>query len=170
MTISSLPTVAAAAKLVFDWPVDQRTGAELIIDGSRQSVPNGPSNAPFALALAPGQHVVHITRPDFMPFDHTIDLMAGASLPVRPNWTPERKMAPAVVEAAVPVEVTPPQPVKKLPVPAAAEQERVAKQLDDLYKISRTGAGAKDPAKAQEMYDVAAKGEKFARRAAYMLP
>ena len=56
--------------------------------------------------------------------------------------------------------------MKKLPVPAAAEQEKIAKQLNDLYKTSQPGP--KDPAKAQELYDVAAKdGSSPAER--YML-
>ena len=145
-------------------PPDQRKDAELTIDGSKQSVPGGSESA-FALIVAPGRRNVQITRMGFRPFHQAIDLAAGANESLKPSWTPETKAAPTAVETAPPVE-TAPEPVKKQPVPAAAEQERIAKQMDDLYKTSHPGP--KDPAKAQELYDVAAKaGASAAER--YML-
>ncbi len=44
----------STTKLVFDWPTDQRQDAELIIDGSKQTVPSGADSASFALVVAPG--------------------------------------------------------------------------------------------------------------------
>jgi hypothetical protein len=156
--ISIRPPPPTSTKLVFDWPSDQRKGAELIIDGSRQSVPVGGGSTSFALVVAPGRRVVHITRTGFEPFDQTVDLAAGENQSLTPIWTPEKKVAPTVVvdtPARAETKTLPVEPVKKLPVPAAAEQDRIAKQLDDLYKVS--GPGPKQPQQAQELYDVAAK-------------
>jgi hypothetical protein len=156
--VSIAPPPAAAAKLVFDWPVDQRKDAELTVDGRSQTVAAGSDGTPLELSLEPGRHVVHITRTGFAPFNQPIDLAAGANQSVKPIWTPEQKKGPTVAETPAPVEATPepaPEPAKKLPVPAAAELQRIAKQLDDHYKTSRPGP--KDLAKAQEFYDVAAK-------------
>jgi len=157
----------AGAKIVFDWPADKRNDAELIVDGSNRTIADGSDSAPFALTLEPGRHVVHITRRGFEPFNQAIDLLAGTESQIKPTWTPETKTAtvPTVADTPVPVEVAP-QPVKKLPIPTAAEQEKLAKQLNDLYKTSQPAP--KDPAKAQELYDVAARsGSSAAER--YML-
>ena len=130
---------------MFDWPAEERKNAELIVDGQSQTVAADSDSAPFELTLPPGQHVVHITRTGFEPFNQAIELSAGTDSTIKPTWTPEKKTAPAVAETTAPVEATAPQPVKKLPVPAAAEQEKIAKQLNDLYKTSQPGP--KDPAK-----------------------
>ncbi len=165
VAIAAPPTTA---KLVFDWPAAERKDAELTIDGRSQTVAAESDSAPFEVTLPPGRHVVHITRTGFEPFNRSVDLSAGAESAIKPTWTPETKIAtaPTVAETPVPVETTAPQPAKKLPIPAAAEQDKIAKQLNDLYKTSQPGS--KDPAKAQELYDVAAKdGSSPAER--YML-
>ena len=164
VSIAAPPTTA---KLVFDWPTDERKNAELIVDGNSRSIAGGSESEPFALTLEPGRHVVHITRRGFEPFNQSVDLSAGTDSQIKPTWTPETKIAtaPTIADTPVPVEVAP-QPAKKLAVPAATEQEKIAKQLNDLYKTSQPGP--KDPAKAQELYDVAAKdGSSPAER--YML-
>jgi hypothetical protein len=142
-------------KLVFDWPADQRKDAELVVDGHGQTMPTGSDGAPIELTLDPGRHVVRITRTGFEPFKQTIDLVAGANESVKPTWTPERTVATTATETQAPVETPAEQPEKKLPIPPATEQEKIAKQLDDLYKSSHSGS--KDPAKAQEIFDLAAK-------------
>jgi hypothetical protein len=159
------------AKLVFDWPTDQRKDAELIIDGSKQTVASGSDSASFALVVSPGRHVVHITRAGFEPFNQTIELAAGENQSLTPIWTREQNAAPTVVvETSHPVEAPtqPAEPVKKLPAPAATEQERIAKQLDEIYKTSRAGFGGKDPAVARKLYEEAGNaGDSPAER--YML-
>jgi hypothetical protein len=153
----SVAAPRAEAKLVFDWPAGERKDAELIVDGSSRTIADGSDSEPFALTLEPGRHVVHITRHGFEPFNQAIDLSAGTDGAIKPKWTPEQKStAPTIADTPVPVEVAP-QPVKKLPAPAAAEQERIAKQLNDLYKTSQPGP--KDTAKAQELYNLAAKDD-----------
>ena len=154
VSIAAPPTTA---KLVFDWPAAERKNSELIVDGKTQSVVAESNSAPFEITLPPGRHVVHITRAGFEPFNQAIDLSAGTESAVKPTWTPETKIAtaPTTTETPVQVETTAPQPAKKLPVPSAAEQEKIAKQLNEVYKTSQPGP--KDPAKAEELYDVAAK-------------
>jgi hypothetical protein len=156
----------AGAKLVFDWPAGERKDAELIVDGSSRAIADGSDSEPFALTLEPGRHVVQITRRGFEPFNQAIELSAGANSAIKPTWAPEQKStAPTVADTQVAVEVAP-QPAKKLPVPTAAEQEKIAKQLNNLYKTSQPGP--KDPVKAQKFYEVAARaGSSPAER--YML-
>jgi hypothetical protein len=141
------------SKLVLDWPAAQRTGAELTIDG-KTAVDS--SAQPLELTLDPGRHVVRISRPGFEAFRQTIEVSQGARALLKPTWTIHEKATPTVVEIPVP-KVAAPEPEKKLAIPPAAEQERVAKQLDEIYKISRSSSGARDPAKARELYEVAAK-------------
>ncbi|HEX3999202.1 MAG TPA: hypothetical protein VHX65_11675, partial [Pirellulales bacterium] len=149
VTIKPPPTTAT---LVFDWPPEERKDAELTVDGHTQSLGSEPDGNPFELTVPPGRHVVRIARTGFEPFHESVELSAGTNQPIKPSWTPEQKTA-AVADTA-PVE-TAPQPVKKLAPPQAAEIERIGKEVDGLYKT--TGAGLKDPTKAQELYDVAAK-------------
>ncbi len=157
------PTIAVTqppkeAKLVLDWPVEQRGSATLTVDGRAVE----PSSAePLELTLPPGQHVVRIARPGFEAFVQNVELSAGTNDPLKPAWTPVPKTPAPTTIADTPVPVAPvdpappPQPMKKQPIPAAADQEKIAKQLNDLYKTSQ--GGPKDPAKARELYDVAAK-------------
>jgi hypothetical protein len=164
VSIAAPPTTA---KLVFDWPAAERKDAELIVDGSSRAIADGSDSERLALTLKPGRHVVHVTRRGFEPFNQAVDLSAGTDSEIKPTWAPERIIVavPTVNETPVPVEVAP-QPAKKPPIPPAAEQEKIAKQLNDLYKTSQPGP--KGPAKAQELYDVAAKdGSSPAER--YML-
>ena len=64
---------------------------------------------------------------------------------------PKTPVTTTIADTPVPVApvdpMPPPQPVKKQPIPAATDQEKIAKQLNDLYKTSQ--AGPKDPAKAR---------------------
>ena len=150
----SIVAPPTTAKLVFDWPAADRNDAELIVDGQSQTVVSESDSAPFELTLPSGRHVVHITRTGFEPFNQSVDLSAGAENTIKPTWTPETKAATTVADTLVPADA-PTQPAKKLPIPTAAEQEKIAKQLNDVYKTSRPGP--KDPAKTQELYDVAAK-------------
>ena len=87
-------------------------------------------------------------------------MAVGTIETVKPAWTPVQKVATTAPETTSvapqpPVETPTHQPAKKLPIPPAAEQEKVAKQLDDLYKSSRSGSNR--PAKPQVLFDLAAK-------------
>ena len=175
------------ARLVFDWPTAQRNGAAMTIDGRTIS---GLGVEPFELKLNPGRHKVHITRPGYLTFNQTVDLASGVNPPLRPTWTAIRTTAigsqatkaqvtksqvttpnatpPRVADTTVPAEsttpseTTAPQPAKKLPVPPAADQERIARQLDELYKTSRPGS--KDAAKAAGLVRRGGQGRCVARR------
>jgi hypothetical protein len=115
----SIAPPPSPAKLVLDWPADERENAELSIDGERQTVPNDSGSAQFELTLKPGWHVVRITRTDFQPFNQIVELSAGTDRQLKPAWKPEHKTArtPTVAEARdpdpAPGETTPREPVQK---------------------------------------------------------
>jgi hypothetical protein len=150
----NVPRPQTEAKLVLDWPADQRKDAELTIDGLRPKAPAGSSGKPFELTLAPGRHSVRISRPGFEAFTQDVDLVAGPNLPLTPTWTSARPVTtPDVATALNPTE-TVTHPAKKFPVPTAAEQEQITKQLDEIYKLAKPDSN--DSASAQHLYDVAA--------------
>ncbi len=66
-------TVAAAwkpkAELALKWPLAERSGATLTIDGHAHAVSQQES---LKLPIEPGRHVVRITRPNFEPFEQTV--------------------------------------------------------------------------------------------------
>ena len=129
----------ANATLVFQWPAAERKGAVLMIDGHDRAVADGADANGFEISVEPGRHFVRIAHAGFKTYRESFLLAAGGRQPVRPTWTPEQEAPPpAVVETKDPVK-TVPQPAKKRPPPPAAEQARIAKQLDDLYKTSRAG-------------------------------
>lgn len=149
---TSLAIVAppTTAKLVLDWPADQRQNAELTIDGQSQTMPADSGDKPLELTVPPGRHIVRFIRTGFESFSKSIDVAAGAGESIKPVWTPEQK----TVAVETPID-TAPKPVKKLSPPPSAEQQRIAKELSELYKTA--GPGGKDAAKAQQLYEVAAK-------------
>ena len=126
------------ATLVFDWPIDERPGAELMIDGHSQQIA-GPFRAPNPLELPvpPGKHVVRIARAGFESLSQSVELSARADQAIKPTWTPEKK-APGR-RTASPANGAP-AGEKALAPPSAAEIEKIAKQIDGLYKTSG-GAG-----------------------------
>jgi len=154
------------AKLVFDWPIAERKEAQVTLDGQIATISSASGGTAPELTLKPGRHSVHITRPGFVPFNQVVELSAGANSLLKPTWTPEKNAAvlapespaavPPVVANPVPVETA--QPAKKLAIPTAAEQARIAKQLDELYKLGPGQTAAKDPSTAQKLYDLAANG------------
>ena len=164
VSIAAPPTTA---KLVFDWPAAERKNAELIVDGQSQTVAADSDSAPLELTLPMGQHVVHITRTGFEPFNQAVDFRREPTARSNRRGRPKRKSwRRRGGRHASSHRTTAPQPAKKLPIPAAAEQEKIAKLLNDVYKTSQPGA--ERPGQAQELYDVAAKdGSSPAER--YML-
>ena len=152
VTIKPPPTTA---KLVFDWPAAERKDADLTVDGHSQSLAKraGPQSAGAdrAAGQARGAH-----RADRLRAIQHCDRALGrrepsdqAELDTRRENARGRRRRRRWRRL--------PQPVKKLSPPPAADQERIAKQLDDLYKTSHASANSKDPAIAQQLYDVAAK-------------
>jgi hypothetical protein len=58
----NVPRPPAEAKLVLDWPADQRKDAELTIDGISRNAPAGSAAKPLELTLDPGPHILRISR------------------------------------------------------------------------------------------------------------
>ncbi len=172
-TIAVAPA-AAVGNLVVQWPAEQRKDSHLSIDGA-EATPAASSGATVEFALPTGPHTIRITRTGFQPFEQTVELATGDKKPLLLVWTPEVPQ-PNPQPVTPPFEATPAAPspelpkvadvasAKKLPVPTADEQARLAKQLDELYKPTHS---AKDAAKANELYDLAEKAQSPAER--YML-
>jgi hypothetical protein len=157
-------TVALAAEptLVIQWPLDQRHDATLSIDDA--PVTFDSSAAALSWSLKSGRHTIRISRPGYEPFEQIASLVAGESASVNPVWkrlatTPDPADSnPLANNPAVPVVAGPNPPAvatgtKKLAPPLPAEQDRIAKELDDIYKPTSTAA--KDRAMVAEMFKVA---------------
>ena len=87
------PTIAVTqapkeAKLVLDWPVEQRGSAELTVDGRAVEA---SSAEPFELTLPPGRHVVRITRPGFEAFVQMSNCRRGRTIRSSRHGRPCRK-------------------------------------------------------------------------------
>ncbi len=163
----NVPRPKTEAMLALDWPEAERSDAELTIDGAQPAAAAkaGANPAVLELAVPPGRHALRITRRGFEAFALDVDLLPGPNHAIKPIWTPEKPKVvdtgskPASEEKLV-------HPAKKYPIPAPAEQQQIAKQLDDIYQLSKPGPV--DPALAQHLLDVAGKpGSSPAER--YML-
>ncbi len=160
--------LAAEPKLVIDWPLEQRKDATLLIDDRRVAVDSNA--AALEWSLKPGPHTISISRPGFKPFEQAASLVAGVTTPLSPTWQPltaggsASTGVPHAVVGTVPpsgqnvaadASHGPPAagPPKKLSPPSLAEQQRIAKELDEIYKP--THAPAKDRVMAAEMLKAA---------------
>ena len=124
------------------------------------------------LPLSPGTHDVFIFRPGFRPFTQSISVAAADRKSISPIWTALPSLPPANVantNSATGPKVSDAgdvaSPPAKRPIPTAVDQQRVSKQLDEIYKP--THDAAKDLAQAKELTDLAAKAEDATER--YML-
>ena len=138
----TLPTDAPHdAVLAIVWPVAEREGGRLTIDGKDQRL----DAVKLEFPLAPGRHSLVMTRDGFEPIRQIIAVGSQPLRPIVPAWV--RRAAVASTDEPTPTSVKPvpsdagddaaatPTVKQKLPVPSAAEQERVAKQLDETYKV-----------------------------------
>jgi hypothetical protein len=152
----NVPRPPTEATLALAWPEAERSDAELTIDGTQHAAAAkaGANPAVLELTVPPGRHLLRITRPGFETFAMDVDLLPGPNHAIKPIWTPEK---PAVADTGPKpaADEKPVHPVKKYPIPPAAEQQQIAKQLDDIYQLSKPGPV--DPALAQRLLDVAAK-------------
>ena len=171
-----VPPIPTMATLLIQLPLEQRRDAKLSIDDRTPPTTEKPSPDGLELSLKPGRHSVRITRPGFQPFEQIVEVAAGDTSPLVPTWIAEPKTAsptpptqtiamvqavdsppasPAVPDSGPDANASSPPP-KKLSIPNADDQKRIAKQLDEIYKLSHSPA--KD-AKAKELYDVADKAK-----------
>ncbi len=104
-----------------------------------------------------------MTRDGFEPIRQIVAVGSQPLRPIVPTWV--RRAAVASTDEPTPTSVKPvpsdagddaaatPIAKQKLPVPSAADQERVGKQLDQTYKVEHVAE--KDHALAVELFDVA---------------
>jgi len=162
------------AMLVLKWGKNEDRRSPVEIDGEVQEMGNivaGTTDTQVELIVAPGDHIIRISRPGFEPFEQAFTIAGREPVTVAPVWkqsipetrppTLEPPLAqPPVVQppfvqppSAQPPEVQPPEaqpPVvqpppavaKRLPVPSQADQASVSKEIDEVYGV----ADAKDPA------------------------
>ncbi|MEK6237123.1 MAG: PEGA domain-containing protein, partial [Planctomycetales bacterium] len=95
--VAFLASGDSQAKLVLDWPSDDRADAELRIDGEQVAV---PESGPVEYPLPPGEHAVVIVRPGFTQVELAVTLEAGETSSLQPEWL-------AVVDASPPKEDDP---------------------------------------------------------------
>ncbi len=157
---------APQATLVLNWPVDQRADAQLSIDDKPAAI--DANGAQLEFQLTPGRHEIRAVRRGFEPFEQVANLPSGSNTPIALTWTPlparpqQSATTPEVTVEPKPQVATPPDgtasetaaPVAvRHPVPSAAEQARIAKQLDDVYKVAHSPD--KDRALARKLFKAA---------------
>lgn len=88
---ASAPVVAALywflrpAALVLDWPVDERSGSALKIDG-RTVVP--PTGNPASIRISTGRHRIVVLRRGYEPIEWKINVGLGERLKRQVEWKP----------------------------------------------------------------------------------
>lgn len=76
---------AGETRLVIDWPIEERDGATLEIDGRPQEF---PKDRLLVLPDRPGQRTLRMTRKGYHPIEESLDLAYGEELTYRPEWKP----------------------------------------------------------------------------------
>jgi formylglycine-generating enzyme required for sulfatase activity len=134
--------------LVIEWPLRERSGAFLEIDGKRREL---PQDAEFKVALAAGKHRIHMTRSGFKDIEQGVTLVAGRTSRLTTDWIPEEQPEPATVQS--PQSTTRPEepkpketvaqtpPVKPEPEPGVAlpEKPRKASPPDEVAMKTALG-------------------------------
>ncbi|HND50880.1 MAG TPA: trypsin-like peptidase domain-containing protein, partial [Pirellulaceae bacterium] len=69
--------------LVLDWPVEERKGAALDLNGKRQTI---ASDGPLELMLEEGTHRLTIRRRGYEQIDYSFSVRKGDRFPFRPDW------------------------------------------------------------------------------------
>lgn len=166
---TSIALEPVAATLVVRWPAAERAGGELRVDGEIHSMANDSNSDKVEMQVKPGTHTVAIKRPGFEAFMQTVTLASASRKTLRPAWTAESK--PSSETASQPPDSKAPPgpgdsaPVVRHPIPSATDQQRVAKELDQIYKLAHDPT--KDLAQAKELCNLALKANDLTER--YML-
>ncbi len=78
--------LAGQTHLEFDWPVEERAGAQAEVDGYQLALPERAEiRVPPGRA---GRHRVHIVRPGYETIDTTLEFARGQRQTYRPKWNP----------------------------------------------------------------------------------
>lgn len=83
---------AAGTALVFDWPQDEREGAEVFVDGKPLTL---PKSGALAHACEAGERRVRAVRKGYKPFETVVKVGRGERKPVTPAW---RSLSRLVIE------------------------------------------------------------------------
>ena len=78
--------IGGPAKLIINWPLDQREGGELLLDGHPTALPVAQSS--LEISGTELQRSVIMTRPGFEPFQRLVQLAPGKSRIIVPWWQP----------------------------------------------------------------------------------
>jgi serine/threonine protein kinase/WD40 repeat protein len=76
-------TGAPTASLIIDWPLDQRSGAALSVDGRSVAL---PPQRKITVAGAAGDRRIELRREGFEPIDATVTLERGKKVEFVPKW------------------------------------------------------------------------------------
>lgn len=165
LAIALQPTPAT---LVLRWPAGERAGAELKVDGEVHPT-NGGSKENVELTLNPGTHSLHFKRSGFQSMTTSVTLDPAGHKTITPKWKPtEAPVSSQASNGQSPDSKNPggdSPPAAKHPVPSSPDQQKVAKELDGIYKPLHDPA--KDLAQAKELCNLALKAEDLTER--YML-
>lgn len=75
--------VSGATRLDIDWPLEERQGASLEIDGRKVAL-----TGRLSFSGRPGTRKLKLTRPGYQPIEQELVFARGATRTLRLNWTP----------------------------------------------------------------------------------
>ncbi len=81
----SAPPVSRPAILELDWPVAERDGGEVLINGISQPL---SSEAALEFPVRAGVNTVTLTRPGYVDFEETYPFARGERIKISPRWVP----------------------------------------------------------------------------------
>lgn len=70
-----------------DWPVEDRTGGSMVVDGKAEPLPKTES---LEITLASGSHELVLVRPGYRPYRETLAVPEGETVVVQPAWSNDR--------------------------------------------------------------------------------
>lgn len=132
--------------LVLQWPLDQRDGASLELDGQTQDMERlgFPSlGGEISLPITPGEHKVVLKRLGYEPFGQSFTVTQGKDLKVRPAWKELSPVAQPPVAGQTSPPSSPATSVAHPPstVPALADEKKGMEQAA-IGKPAQPGAAA----------------------------
>lgn len=129
----------AEAVLMFDWPVAERAGARLEIDGDRVPLPD---IGPVQHRVAPGDRRVVATRPSYETFEKVVSVGLNEKVNVRLSW----QALPAAASEASPASVEHQPRPRRRSKPAVAESPAAPAERMTVSASVRPAVPAKTPA------------------------
>jgi hypothetical protein len=81
--IIALAFLLRPATLALDWPLAERTGSRLDVDGQRVAV---PEENPAVISIGPGEHRIVIRRRGYEQLEWNLSLSRGDRIERRVEW------------------------------------------------------------------------------------